>query len=58
MTKQVPLLTLMLFVAACRDAQPALPTRDEAAQLDEAEAMLNQSAKEEGPEAGASDPSS
>jgi len=51
------LLAAALILNSCRDAQPPLPTRDEAAQLDEAEDLLNQAAKEEGPEAEAPDPS-
>ena len=54
---KIRLALLCLIVAACRDPQPALPTRDEAAQLNEAEDLLNQTAKGEGPEAEASDPS-
>ena len=54
---RLALLALALSVTACRDAQPPLPTRDESAQLDEAEDLLNQTAKEEGPEAQAPDPS-
>ena len=38
MTKRVLLLTLIL--AGCRDAQPPLPTTEQSAQLNEAEAML------------------
>ena len=54
---RLALLALTLSVTACRDAQPPLPTWDESAQLDEAEDLLNQAAKEEGPEAEAPDPS-
>ena len=55
MTSRIVLL--FLLAAGCRDAQPPLPTPDESAQLDEAEDLLNQTAKEEGPEAQAPDPS-
>ena len=34
-------LAFAIALGACRDAQPPLPTPDESAQLDEAEAMLN-----------------
>ena len=47
MTKRVLLLTLIL--AGCRDAQPPLPTTEQSAQLNEAEAMLDQLGNEEGP---------
>ena len=42
--------TAALLLVACRDAQPPLPTTEQSAQLNEAEAMLNDLAKEEGPE--------
>jgi hypothetical protein len=51
------LFAAALLASSCRDAQPPLPTPDESAQLDEAEDLLNQAAKEEGPEAQAPDPS-
>jgi hypothetical protein len=51
------LFAAALLASSCRDAQPPLPTPDESAQLDEAEDLLNQAAKEEGPEAEAPDPS-
>jgi hypothetical protein len=54
---RVAFFVAAMMLSACRDAQPPLPTRDESAQLDEAEDLLNQAAKEEGPEAQASDPS-
>jgi septal ring-binding cell division protein DamX len=41
---------LLIALAACRDEAPPSPTSAEAEQLDEAEAMLNDLAKEEGPE--------
>jgi hypothetical protein len=45
------LLSGLLLLAACGDQQPPAPTAEEAAQLDEAEAMLNElSANEKGPE--------
>ena len=54
---RIAFLVVAIALSACRDAQPPLPTRDESAQLDEAEELLNQAAKEEGPEADAPDPS-
>lgn len=50
-------LSLFLLLAACGDHRPAAPTAEESAQLNDAEAMLNQTANEEGPEAPAPDPS-
>jgi hypothetical protein len=44
------LLVPVLFLAACGDQQPPAPTAEEAAQLNEAEAMLNELSNEEGPE--------
>ena len=41
------LLAMLVVVAACRDAQPPLPTSDEAEQLNEAEEMLNAEAEQE-----------
>ena len=54
--KRVSLL-LPLLLAACRQDSLPAPTAEEAAQLNEADAMLNELAKEEGPEANAPDPS-
>ena len=51
------LLPLFLLLAACGDQRPAVPTAEESAQLNDAEAMLNQVGNEEGPEASAPDPS-
>ena len=50
------LLSLMLL-AACRDAQPPLPTSEQSDQLNEAEAMLNELGDEKGPEAKPPGPS-
>jgi hypothetical protein len=45
------LLALLLLPGACRDQHPPAPTAEQADQLDEAEAMLNDLASnEEGPE--------
>ena len=49
---------LLLLACACRDQRPPAPTPQQAAQLNEAEDMLNNMAEnEEGPEANASGPS-
>jgi hypothetical protein len=48
----------LALLGACRKEQPAAPTSEQSAQLNEAEAMLNDLAEnEEGPEANASGPS-
>ena len=51
------LLPPFLLLAACSDPRPAAPTAEESAQLNDAEAMLNQIGNEQGPEAFAPDPS-
>ena len=51
------LLPLALILAACSDDRPPAPTAAQAQQLNDTEAMLNELAKEEGPEARAPDPS-
>jgi len=49
---------LFLLLAACnREEKPEAPTPAEAQRLDEAEAMLNGLANEEGPATEAADPS-
>ena len=56
-------MRLMILIAAAllascnRQEQPEAPTAAESERLDEAEAMLNELANEEGPEAEASSPS-
>ncbi len=50
-------LCLALALGACRNDQPPPPTAQEAEQLDEAEAMLNELGNEKGPEADAPGPS-
>ena len=44
------MLILALVLGACRDGGPPAPSSEQSAQLNEAEAMLNDLAKEEGPE--------
>jgi hypothetical protein len=56
MHKALPAL-LAIMIAACGEPHPAAPTAEESARLDEAEAMLNDAAKEKGPEANAPGPS-
>jgi hypothetical protein len=52
------LLLAALLLSSCnREEQPQGPTAAESRQLNDAEAMLNQLANEEGPEAEASSPS-
>jgi hypothetical protein len=49
---------ILLLAAACRDRAPPGPTPEQSAQLNEAEAMLNDlAANEEGPEDRSSGPS-
>jgi hypothetical protein len=48
---------VFLIVAACHDRRPPAPTPEQSAQLNDADAMLNNLANEEGPEANASGPS-
>jgi hypothetical protein len=53
------LLSASLLLACCgREEQPEAPTAAESERLNEAEEMLNELAKEEGPEAEAPSPSS
>ena len=51
------LLPALLLVSCNREERPEAPTAAEAEQLNEAGEMLNDLAKEEGPEAEASSPS-
>ena len=51
------ILPVFLILAACGDGRPPAPTAEQSEQLNDAEAMLNDLAKEEGPEANAPDPS-
>ncbi|HMI40412.1 MAG TPA: hypothetical protein VK485_04195 [Sphingomicrobium sp.] len=51
-------LAALLLLSACRDDRPPAPTAEEAARLNETEAMLNNVAEtQEGPEARAPGPS-
>jgi hypothetical protein len=43
------LACLLLVAAGCRDQSPPAPTKAQSAQLNDAEAMLNEAANEEGP---------
>jgi hypothetical protein len=55
---KIILIALTLALCACDKDQPPAPTTRQAAQLNDAEAMLNAMAQnEEGPEANASSPS-
>ena len=42
-------LCALILLTACRKDQPATPTPEQSAQLNEAEDMLNAAANEEGP---------
>ena len=55
---RLPALTLALLLVACRDDRPPAPTAEEAARLNEAEAMLNNVAEtQEGPANRSASPS-
>ena len=55
---RLTICALALLLANCREQQPPAPTPEQAEQLNEAEAMLNDLAEnEEGPEANAPSPS-
>lgn len=51
------LLMTLLLLAGCREQGPKAPTAEQNQQLNEAEAMLNEMGKEEGPETSAPGPS-
>jgi hypothetical protein len=51
------LLCLALLAAGCRKDEPPAPSAEQADQLNDADAMLNNLSNEEGPEANASSPS-
>ena len=56
--KQIILPCAALLLAACnREEQPQAPTAAEAERLNEAEEMLNELGKEEGPAPPGADPS-
>ena len=53
------ILTISLILAGCGEQRPPAPTAEQNAQLNEAEAMLDEeAAKEKGPAAEAADPQS
>jgi hypothetical protein len=54
---RVVLACLVLCVIACREQRPPEPTAEQSGQLNEADALLNQMANEEGPETNAPGPS-
>jgi hypothetical protein len=43
-------LAALLLITACHKEEPAAPTAEQSAQLNDAENMLNAAANEEGPE--------
>ena len=47
--KQIVLISAAVLLASCREEQPQAPTAAESERLNEAEEMLNDLAKEEGP---------
>jgi hypothetical protein len=51
------LACLLLALSSCRDQQPAAPTAEQSAQLNDAEEMLNEAANEEGPADRSTSPS-
>ncbi len=52
------MLAALLLLIGCKDQRPPAPTVEQSAQLNDADAMLNNMAlNEEGPEANASGPS-
>jgi hypothetical protein len=53
---RTPALAVLLLLAACRDDRPPAPTPEQSDQLNDAENMLNDAAKEEGPENRSSGP--
>ncbi len=50
-------IALLLLLAACRKDEPPAPSAEQSAQLNDADAMLNNLSNEEGPEANAPGPS-
>ena len=56
--RQILLASILLLSACNREEQPQAPTADESDRLNDAEAMLNGLANEEGPEDFSPGPSS
>ena len=50
-------MLLPLLLSGCSDDRPPVPTTEESEQLNEVEQLLNEEAKEEGPEDRSSGPS-
>jgi PBP1b-binding outer membrane lipoprotein LpoB len=44
------IILVALLLVGCREQEPPAPTSEQSDQLNEAEAMLNEMGKEEGPE--------
>jgi len=55
--KRIILTSTLLLLACNREEQPQAPTAEESERLNDAEAMLNGLANEEGPATEAADPS-
>jgi hypothetical protein len=55
--KRIFFVPALLLIACNREEQPEAPTAAEAERLNDAEAMLNDLAKEEGPAPSGTDPS-
>ena len=54
---RIALASLLLLAAGCHRDEPPAPSAEQADQLNEADAMLDNLSNEEGPEANASGPS-
>ena len=55
--RKILALSVLVLASCSREEQPEAPTPAETERLNDAEAMLNELAKEEGPEAEAPSPS-